>query len=268
MKTVGELAADLNELGVEPGMLVMAHASLRRIGPVQGGAAGVVEAIDRALGPDGTWLMVLGSSNDHDWVNQRPEEERAALLADAVPFDHLRTPVLPEVGVLAEVFRTSPGTLVDDNPEGRFGARGRLAHDLLDGLDWDDYYGPGSALDRFVAAGGKILRMGANPDTTTVLHHAEYLCEVPDKLRVRRHRLVPGPDGPRVVVVECLDDENGIVPDDQQPGEDYFAIILREYLAAHQHRTGRVGQAEAVLLDAGDVVRFGAAWMTENLPVR
>ena len=182
MKTVGELAADLNELGVEPGMLVMAHASLRRIGPVQGGAAGVVEAIDRALGPDGTWLMVLGSSNDHDWVNERPEEERAALLADAVPFDHLRTPVLPEVGVLAEVFRTSPGTLVDDNPEGRFGARGRLAHDLLDGLDWDDYYGPGSALDRFVAAGGKILRMGANPDTTTVLHHAEYLCEVPDKL--------------------------------------------------------------------------------------
>lgn len=268
MRTVAELTADLHDLGVEPGMVVMAHASLRRIGPVPGGAAGVVEAIDQALGPDGTWMMVLGSVNDHEWVNERPEAEREALLADAVPFDHLTTAVLPEVGVLAEVFRTTPGTVVDDNPEGRFGARGRLAHHLLDGLTWDDYYGPGSALDRFVTAGGRVLRIGANPDTTTVLHHAEYLCDVPDKLRVRRHRLVPGPDVPRVVVVECLNDENGIVPDDQQPEEDYFAIILREYLAASEHRSGRVGQADAVLLDAAELVRFGAAWMTANLPVR
>ena len=136
---------------------------------------------------------------------------------------------------------------------------------LLDGLTWDDYYGPGSALDRFVARGGQVLRIGASPDTTTVLHHAEYLADVPDKLRVRRHRLVPGPDGPHVVVVSCLDDEHGIVPEDRQPAEDYFAIILREFLATAPHRSGRVGGAQAVLLDAASIVRFGADWMTEHL---
>jgi aminoglycoside N3'-acetyltransferase len=155
--------------------------------------------------------------------------------------------------------------VVNDNPEGRFGARGALARAWLTDTPLDDYYGPGSPLARFVAAGGQVLRMGANPDTVTVLHHAEYLADVPDKLRVRRHRLVSTPDGPRIVVVECLDDEDGIVPDDRQPSEDYFAIILGEFLATHRHAAGRVGDAAAELLDAGALVRFGAAWMTDHL---
>jgi aminoglycoside N3'-acetyltransferase len=265
MRSPADLATDMQALGVRPGDRMMVHASLRRIGPVVGGAAGVVAAIDGALGPTGTWLMVYGARDDHAWVNTRPEAQRAALLADATPFDRLRTPVLPEVGVLAEVMRTTPGTVVNDHPEGRFGARGQLAVRWLTDTPWDDYYGPGSVLERFVAAGGQVLRMGADPDTVTVLHHAEYLADVPDTLRVRRHRLVATPEGPRIVVVECLDDEDGIVPVDRQPAEDYFAIILRQFLAAHPHRSGRVGDAEAQLLDAGALVRFGADWMTRNL---
>lgn len=265
MRTSADLVADLRALGVRPGDLLMVHASLRRIGPVRDGAAGVVAALDAAVGPDGTTLMVLGAVNDWDWVNQRPEHERAALLADARPFDHLRTPVLPEVGTLAEVFRTTPGTRVSNHPEGRFAARGRLARALLDDGPWNDYFGPDSPLDRLVARAGRILRMGADPDTTTVLHYAEYLAVVPDPRRVRRHCLVTAPGGPRVVAVDCLDDETGIVDEERQPQEDYFAVILREFLAAQEHRSGRVGGAQAQLLDAGALVRFGADWMTRNL---
>lgn len=263
--TVGDIVKDIRSLGVQPGDRLMVHASLRRIGPVIGGASGVVEAIDRAVGESGTWLMVYGARDDHAWVNERPEPERAALLADAEPFDHLRTPVLPEVGILAEVMRTTPGTVVNDNPEGRFGARGAHAIDWLADHPWDDYYGTGSALDRLVHDGGQVLRMGADPDTVTVLHHAEYLAGVPGTLRVRRHRLMRTDHGVRIVVVECLDDEHGIVPAERQPAEDYFAIVLREFLAARPHRTGLVGDAHSELLDAGALVRFGAEWMTEHL---
>ena len=259
------LAAELRALGVRPGDLLMVHAALRRIGPVAGGAEGVVQALEEALGPDGTVLMVLGAVDDHDWVNSRPESQRPELLADAEPFDHLRTPALPDVGVLAEVLRTMPATVVNDHPEGRFAARGRLAEELLRDLPWDDYYGPGSALDRFVSAGGRVLRLGADPDTVTALHHAEYLADVPDTLRVRRFRRVTGPTGPRIVVVECLDDEDGIVPAERQPSEDYFAVILRQYLATGRAATGMVGGAPAELIDAADIVEFGAAWMTANL---
>lgn len=266
-----DLADDLRRLGVRAGEMLMIHASLRKIGLTEGGARGVLDALDAAVGPDGTLLMILGAVVDHEWVNQHPEGERAALLAEEAPYDPLAAPPLPEVGYLAEAFRTRAGTIVTDNPSGRFAARGRRAAELFEGAPWDDYYGPGSPLARLCDAGGRVLRLGANPDTTTVLHYAEYLADVPGKRRVRRHYLVQGARGPETRSVECLDDEHGIVDWPPEgtgavwPDDDYFAVILKEYLADGRGARGRVGDAAAELLDAADVVAFGARWMTENL---
>ncbi|MEX2319531.1 MAG: AAC(3) family N-acetyltransferase [Bauldia sp.] len=259
---VADLLADLRRLGVRDGDLLMVHASLRKIGPVEGGATGVLDALDAAVGSNGALLMILGAVVDHEWVNQRPEAERAALLANEAPYDPLASPVLPEVGYLAEAFRMRPGTIVTDNPSGRFAARGGRAAELLRDAPWDDYYGPGSPLDRLCRAGGRVLRLGANPDTTTVLHYAEYLADVPGKRRVRRHYRVTGPNGPETRSVECLDDEFGIVDWD---GDDYFALILKAYLDEGRGLHGRVGNADAKLIEAKDIVDFGARWMSENL---
>jgi aminoglycoside N3'-acetyltransferase len=239
----------------------MVHASLRAIGPVVRGAAGVIDAVEGAVGPQGTMLMVLGARDDWDWVNQRPEAERATLLRDSVAFDARTTPADPDVGVLAEVFRQRPETMVSDHPDGRFAASGPLASLLLEDVPWDDYYGPGSTLERFVRARGKVLRLGADLDTLTVLHYAEYLAPVATKRRVRRHHLVKGDDGPEIRAVECLDDSDGIV---DYPGEDYFAVILREYLVSGRASTGIVGRATSELIDASDVVEFAAAWMAAH----
>jgi aminoglycoside N3'-acetyltransferase len=180
-----KLTADLRALGVSAGDVVMVHASLRAIGSVAGGAAAVVQALEDAVGSAGTLLMNLGARDDYDWVNKRPESERIALLEGAPAFEALKTPADPDVGVLAEVFRRLHGTVVSDQPDARFGARGDLARQLLaEPLPWDDYYGPGSVLDRFSRAAGKILRIGADPDTVTLLHLAEYLVDLPDKRRV------------------------------------------------------------------------------------
>ena len=263
MRSPQSLMDDLRAIGVDPGALLMVHASLRAIGPVQGGPAGVLQALDGAVGPDGTLLMVLGAEIGHDWVNERPEAERPALLAGTPPFDPATAPVFHEVGYLAEHVRKAPGTKVTDNPSGRFGARGRHADALLANAPWDDYYGPGSPLERLCEQGGKVLRIGADPDTTTVLHYAEYLADVPNKRRVRRHYVCQGPKGPVVRAVECLDDSDGIVP---WSGEDYFAIILGAYLAEGRAREGQVGQAKSALIDAKDLATFGAAWMTRTLP--
>jgi aminoglycoside N3'-acetyltransferase len=256
-----QLVADLRQLGVADGDLVMVHASLRAIGPVAGGAAGVVAALDTAVGEHGSVLMTIGARDDWGWVNDHPEGERAALLAGSEPFDAATTPADPDVGVLAEVFRTTPGTLVSEHPEGRFAARGRRATGLVTDVPWNDYYGPGSPLARLVDGHGKVLRLGADIGTVTAIHYAEYLAEVPAKRRVRRHRLVSGRDGPVMVVVECLDDSDGIVA---YPGPDYFGLILEDYLAGGRARRGTVGNASSELLDAGDLVSFAARWMTER----
>jgi aminoglycoside N3'-acetyltransferase len=247
------------KLGVRPGDTLMVHASLRAIGPVENGADGILDALATAVGDQGTLLMILGAEIEHDWVNGLPEAERIPLLESAPPFDPNDTPAYREVGTLAEVFRRRSGTLVTDNPCGRFGARGYRARELLENAPWDDYYGPGSPLDRLCRIGGKILRLGADNDTTTALHFAEYLAEVPGKRRVRRHYRCRSGTGPVTRAVECLDDSNGIV---EWPGEGYFATILRDYLATGRAKRGRVGGAESELIEAKDLVAFGASWMT------
>lgn len=260
--SVERIAADLRRLGVAEGDLLMVHASLRAIGPVEGRADGVVDALEAAVGPGGTLLMYPSARDDWAWVNEHPEPDRPALLGDAEPFDPLTTPADPDNGVLAEVFRTRPRTRVSDHPEGRFAAAGPLAGTLLEDVPWDDYCGPGSPLDRFVRGRGRVLRLGADPDTVTLLHYAEYVAAVPAKRRVRRHRLVVGIDGAEVRVVDTLDDEHGIV---DHPGEDYFSVILRRYLATGDASVGVVGRATSELIDAADIVEFAAAWMAEHL---
>ncbi len=240
----------------------MVHASLRRIGPVEDGADGVIRALELAVGSRGSLLMGLGARDDWAWVNDKPDTERERLLEGSVPFDFRQTPADPDMGVLAEVFRRSPGTVVNDHPEARFGARGRLAHQLIDDPPWDDYYGPGSPLARLCATEGKVLRLGADPDTVTLLHYAEYLAPLPAKRRIVRHRRVAAGGGAVVRTVSSLDDSDGIV---DHPGDDYFAEILRAYLATGRAKAGRVGGAQSELLDGPDLVDFAVRWMGVNL---
>jgi aminoglycoside N3'-acetyltransferase len=260
------LRRELAALGVNEGDVLMVHASLRELGLArsQFGAGGpelLLKALEAAVGADGTLLMILGSDYAYDWVNTKPVEERAGLLAGTEPFDARSAAVLPEVGWFAEVFRRATGTLVSDNPSGRFGARGRRAGEILCDQPWNDYYGPGSPLQKLCDAGGKILRLGADPETVTVLHYAEYLARIPAKRRTRWDYVVAGADGPRHVWIDCLDDFNGIV---DWSGDDYFALITNAYLSTGAGRQGVIGRASSELLSAAAFAAFGAAWMEEH----
>ena len=263
MHDPASILEDLRHLGVRPGDALMVHVSLRAVGPIDGRAAALVGVLDRAVGPSGTLMMTLGARDDWAWVNEQPEERRAGLLAGTPVFDASTTPADPDVGVFAEVFRTTPGTVVSDHPEGRFGARGRLAQRFVRDVPWHHYYGPGSPLDRFVAAGGRVLRLGADDDTTTVIHLAENRAPLAGKRTARRHRLVHGEDGPVVRIVDTLDDEDGIAEYPDVEGDE-FAAILHDYLATGRARTGTVGSAPCQLLEAPDLVDFAVAWISAH----
>jgi aminoglycoside N3'-acetyltransferase len=259
------LQRDLAALGVQGGDRLMVHASLRSLGLAHsqfgvGGPQLLLNALEAAVGPSGTLLMILGSDYAYDWVNQRPVEERAGLLQGTPPFDARTASVLPEVGWFAEVFRQSPGTVLSNNPSGRFAARGRDAQALLSDQPWNDYYGPGSPLEKLCERGGKVLRLGADPNTVTVLHYAEYLARVPNKRKTRWDYLVLRDGVPAHVWVSCLDDAEGIADWD----EDYFAVITNTYIAQGRGSGGHVARAQSELLDAADFARFGAAWMEKN----
>lgn len=262
MQSQAQLVADLQRLGVRQGDHLMLHASLRALGPVVGGADGLLAALDQAVGPEGTLLMVLGANAVAEWAHEPPDAATVAALQPQDAFDAAHTPAYHEVGRLAEVFRRSDGTLVTQHPLGRFGARGRLAAWLLADAPWDDYYGPGSALDRLCQAGGRVLRLGADLSTVTLLHWAEYLVPLASKRRLPRYVAVAGASGPEIRYVDALDDAEGIVA---WAGEDYFALLLRAYLATGRARQGQVGGASSELLDARDLIAFAVPWMQAKL---
>jgi aminoglycoside N3'-acetyltransferase len=237
------LTADLDRLGVPHGGVVMVHASLRKLGPVEGGATGVLAALRQALGPTGTVLMVL-----------------SAIEVEGAPFDAAHTPVdTDDMGVLAEVFRQHPGVQVNDHAADRFGAWGPHAGFLLNPTPQDDYHGPGSVLARLVEADGCVLRLGANPDTVTLTHYAEYLAKLPNKRRVRR-RYQRADVGEQWI--ESLDDTDGIAV---WAHGDYFPQIFLDFVAAGRARVGPVGNCSAELLPARDFVRFAAHWLETNV---
>lgn len=249
-----------------PGDLIMVHASFRKLGLArtdfgESGAELLLDVLDEAVGRSGTLLMTLGTAYALDWVNRQPVEQRADLLRGTEALDFRSAPAMADVGWLGEAFRTRQGTIVSDNPSGRFGARGAVANALLADQPWHDYYGPGSPLHKLCDNGGKILRLGANYDTVTALHYAEYLAHLPEKKRTRWDYLLATPEGPSHVLIECLDDSDGIV---EWHGEDYFALILKAYLKLGRHRSGLVGEAQSELIDASDIVLFGAHWMEQN----
>ncbi len=63
------LARDLVALGVPRGGLVMVHASMRRVGPIDGGADALLDALHDVLGPEGTMMMALGATDDRPFDN-------------------------------------------------------------------------------------------------------------------------------------------------------------------------------------------------------
>ena len=162
-----ELRHELEALGIGNCGLLMVHASLRRLGTIEGGASGLLDVLTECLGTQGTLVMPMGAD-------------------DSGPIDCLTTPADKELGVLVEVFRQRPGTQVNDHAAARFGAAGPRAAEILEPIPLHHYYGPGSPLERIVERGGWVLRLGADIDTVTVTHHAEYLADLPEKRMVRR----------------------------------------------------------------------------------
>lgn len=240
MTDAATLLLQLRDLGLGGSPAVMVHASLRRLGPVEGDADGLLDVLQRVLAPDGTLLMLLCADDDE-------------------PFDAMSTPADPDVGMLAEVFRRRGGTRVNDHAAARFAAAGPRSMELLEPTPLHHYYGPGSVLQRFTAMGGLVLRLGADSNTVTLAHWAEYLAKVPGKRRVRR-RYLRADTGEQWI--ESLDDSEGIV---DWPHGDYFAQLLEDFLATGSARSGPVGGCTADVLEAKAFVDFAVRWMERRL---
>ena len=131
-----QLIAQLHALGVQPGGVLLVHCAFSKVKPVEGGPAGLIAALQAALGPAGTLVMPSMSWDDEH------------------PFDPRSTPCIEEMGVVADTFWRQPGVLRSDSPHS-FAAAGprRRASPPAPGRDPSRHRQPGGARLRAGRAG-------------------------------------------------------------------------------------------------------------------
>ena len=147
------VVADLKALGVAPGMDVMVHSSLSKMGYVAGGAEAVVDAILRAVGKRGTVLMPS--------FNHRR----------AHAFNPLATPT--SNGAIADAFWRRPEAVRTQHPTHALAAIGPKAADLCRDHIETGLWTQDSPLARFIHGGGYILSIGVTHTASTAYHVGE-----------------------------------------------------------------------------------------------
>jgi len=233
----------------------MLHASVRAVGSVAGGPDQIHLALKDALAPGGTLLMYASCPAHYDEIGRGnlTEAEERELLEKLPPFDASTARSQRDNGALVELLRTYPGSMVNDHVA-RFVVWGEQAPYLFSTQPWDYAFGRGSALERFVELGGKILMLGSDHDTVTFLHYAEHIADIPDK-KVASYKVPVAVNGQRVWKEMAEFDTADAGAHANWPPR-FFARLVDTYLANTGNRGARVGDAQAFLFDARGLLEF------------
>jgi len=161
--TKAQFMEELRAIGVKQGMNLLVHSSLKRLGPVEGGAEVIVDAFREVLGPDGTLIMptVSGSVNPTQPV-----------------FHVAHTP--STVGALTNYFRKLPGAVRSLHPVHSVAAMGPKAEFFIQGhLQANTPWSPDSPYGKLMRNNGFLLFLGTSFAANTCIHAIEIEARVP-----------------------------------------------------------------------------------------
>lgn len=245
------LAGQLRELGVQPGMTLLVHSSLSRIGYVPGGPVAVIQALMDALTPDGTLVMPAHTSDYSDpaeWRHPPVPAKWVSIVRDEMPvFDPARTPTR-QMGATAELFRTWPDVRRSSHPQLSFSAWGKDAARITADHELEFGMGEGSPLARVYELHGHVLLLGVSYDRNTSFHLAEVRAGCRDEVACGAPLLENGRRLWRVYRDIDYDDEP-------------FPQIGAELEATGAVTVGQIGLAESRLFAQRTAVDFAARWL-------
>jgi aminoglycoside N3'-acetyltransferase len=253
-----QLAADLRSLGLRRGQDLLVHCSLRRIGPVEAGAATLLDALRDVAGPQATLVVpaqtTLNSLTSRDFytaVAGLDEDERSRYVAAMPGFDPALTPS-HGMGAFAEYLRTRPPAVRSRHPQASFAALGPQARACTSVHDLDCHLGDRSPLGWLYAADAAVLLLGVGYTACTAFHLAEY--RLPWASPVQVYRCFTAEGGRRVereFTAVALDDS-----DFEQLGAALEAVLPDGL------RQGRTGSGTSRIVPLRAAVDFGVSWLT------
>ena len=196
--------------------------SFRAVRPVEGGPAGVIQALRLAVGDHGT--IVMPSWGDDD----------------SAPFDVASTKVAADLGVTADVFRQMPGVQRSNHPFA-FAALGPDAERIVSDPFPNPPHRLESPIGRTWELDAQVLLLGVDHDSDTTIHLAETMAGVP--YAVQKH---------------CTVFKHGQAKRVEYFENDHccqrFTLVGEWMRARGLERSGEVGSALARLVRSHDVV--------------
>lgn len=224
----------------------MVHASFSKVGWTEGGAQTAIEALFKTLGPNGTLVMPAASPqlSPSETDTQHPPSMNQM-------FDRHKTPTT--MGVIAERFRTWPGTLRSDHPLESVCANGPNAHEIVAEHSRVFCEGHGTPFEKLYTLDSQTLLLGVGFNRCTSLHYAEYLSS---RRRVGSNHLPVMENG----IAQWLK-----VEDMAADNSTHFPIVGERFVSTGEARTGKIGQADSFLFSTRSLVEFATPYFDQHL---
>lgn len=235
VKTFESLRKDFIDAGLHKGSHVMVHASLSKIGYIEGGAETLIRALKETIGHEGIILMPTSpiSKLQLDYALSNPI------------FDVRSTP--SAMGKISEVFRTSEGVVRSLHPTEPIAAWGNSALEYVkDHEAGITPYHEASPYRKLMKNKGVILYIGVSLDNAgTHLHTLEDALDV--KLPVYHDTVF------KLNVISYSGEKQVVetkVHNPEQSRKRRCDELLPMFLAANVYHVSQIGDAKTLVFDA------------------
>lgn len=151
----------LKAVGVERGDGLLVHSALQLLGQPEGGLQMIFDAISNVIGPEGTLAVPTFPFS----------------FSRGIDYDPLTTPSTG-MGAFSEFVRQLPGAQRTSHPMQSVAVIGKHAADLTQ-RDTLSAFDHGSAFDRMLDLGFKLLLLGADIQAASIVHYSEQRAQVP-----------------------------------------------------------------------------------------
>lgn len=258
--TIKKIREDLAALGVQKGMTLLVHSSLKSLGGwIVGGPEAVILALEEVLGEEGTLVMPTQSANltnPETWRYPPADPKWWELIREEMPPYDPDLTVTTGMGIIPETFGKQAGVIRSLHPHVSFAARGSLAEALMKTHALDYSLGEASPLARLYDAGAYVLLLGTGYDNNTSFHLGEYRANWAGKEEITAHAPTRRVQGK--TEWEAFQDINYHADDFAELG------IAFEAQCTNTYRHGLVGKAACVLADQRSMVDFAVQWLESN----
>ncbi len=248
------LRNDLLNLGLKENDIIIAHASMSKLGWVVGREVTITDALLDVLGQNGTLIMPSQSGENSDpiyWQNPPVPKEWIETIKEHMPaFDPKRTPTR-SMGKVVDNLLMHPACIRSNHPQVSFCGVGKYAKELLSHHELTPGLGSGSPLQKLYDMNAKILLLGVGYGNATALHLPESKLE-----NVKKHKT-----GAKILVNTI---PTWVEFEEISYNDEDFELLGEAFEKEHDVQKYQIGNYECRLINMVELCDFASCWFKNN----